>query len=346
MKKFLSLLLIVLIALPLVGCKAKYEKFTDYSFDSFDTVTTVIGFEKDKETFDKNAQKVKDWLLEYHKLYDIYKSYDGVINLYNLNRSQGKTVKVDNRIINMLLVAKELYKKTDGKLNAAMGNVLSIWHDYRTHGLNNPEAAALPNKSDLQDASRHINFDNVIINNKALTILIKDKSLTLDVGAIAKGYAAEMVAQKMKDEGMTGYILNVGGNVKIVGKRPDGQKWTIGIENPNNQSEQTYIEELELNSMSLVTSGSYQRFYTVNGKNYHHIIDPDTLYPAEYFASVSVLCEDSAIADGLSTTLFCLSYEEGKKLLEGFDDVCALWVTKDGKKLYSNGFENYCKSKS
>ena len=343
MKKILSLILIVLLSVPLTGCKKNYEKFTDYSFDSFDTVTTIVGYEEKKETFDKNAQKIKAWILEYHKLYDIYKSYDGVINLYNLNRSQGKTVKVDNRIINMLSVAKELYAKTDGKLNAAMGSVLSIWHDCRTRGIDNPASAKLPVKSQLQAAAKHISFDEVVIDSEAQTILIKDKNLTLDVGAIAKGYAAEEVAKKMADEGMTGYILNVGGNVRIVGKRPDSEKWSVGIENPDTSSDEPYIEELALDEMSLVTSGSYQRFYTVNGKNYHHIIDPDTLYPAEYFASVSVLCEDSAIADGLSTTLFCLPFDDGKKLLKNFDGVYAMWVTKDGQKLYSDGFENYCK---
>ena len=346
MKKFLSLILIVLLCPCFAGCNAKYQKFTDYSFDSFDTVTTIIGFEKDKKTFDNNAQKIKEWLLEYHKLYDIYKVYNGVTNLYTINHSQGKAVKVDKRIIDLLTLSKQLYKKTNGKLNAAMGSVLSIWHDYRTQGLNNPKTAALPDKKDLQVASRHISFEDVIINGNAQTVLIKDKSLTLDVGAIAKGYAAQEVAKKMEAEGITGYILNVGGNVKIVGNRPDGEKWTVGIENPNSSSDKPYIEELALDGMSLVTSGSYQRYYTVNGKNYHHIIDPDTLHPAEYFTSVSVLCEDSALADGLSTTLFCMTYEDGKKLLKNFDGVYALWVTKDDKKLYSNGFENYCKSKS
>lgn len=341
MKKFVSLLLIFLLALPLVGCKGKYEKFTDYSFDSFDTVTTIIGFENEKKFFDTNTKKIKEWLMEYHKLYDIYKSYEGITNLYTINHSQGKAVKVDSRIIDLLEYSKTLYQKTNGKLNVAMGSVLSIWHYYRTNGLNKPEEATLPNKDDLQAAAKHINFDDVVIDSTAQTVLIKDKKLTLDVGAIAKGYAAQKVAERMEAAGMTGYILNIGGNVKIVGTRPDGEKWAIGIENPDTTSDKPYAEELKLESMSLVTSGSYQRFYIVDGKNYHHIIDPDTLHPAEYFASVSILCEDSTLADGLSTTLFCLSYEDGKKLLKNFDSVSALWITKDGKKLYSNGFENY-----
>ena len=343
MKKLLSLFLVALLALPLAGCNAKYQKFTDYSFDSFDTVTTIIGFEKDKQVFDQNCQKIKAWLLEYHKLYDIYKAYDGVTNLYTVNRSQGTAVKTDSKIIDLLKYSKNLYTKTNGKLNVALGSVLSIWHDYRAQGLNDPANAVLPPIKLLKNAAPHTRFEDVIIDSAAQTVLIKDKSLTLDVGAIAKGYATEQVAKRMLDNGISGYILNIGGNVKIVGARPDGGKWAIGIENPDRSSSEAYVEELQLDKMSLVTSGSYQRFYTVNGKNYNHIIDPDTLYPAEFFASVSVLCEDSALADGLSTTLFCMPYEDGKKLVEGFEGVHAMWVTPNGEKLYSKEFKAYIK---
>ena len=152
------------------------------------------------------------------------------------------------------------------------------------------------------------------------------------------------MAEQMENSGMNGYLLNLGGNVKIVGKRDDGEKWQIGIENPDRTSAEAYAEEMELdNDLSLVTSGSYQRFYIVNGNNYHHIIDPETLLPAEYFTSVSVLCEDSALADGLSTALFCLNFEDGKKLLSQFEKVSVLWVTQGGKKLYYGDFEKYCK---
>lgn len=342
MKKLLSLFLIIFITLSVfTGCKARKEKFTDYSFDYFDTVTTVIGFEKNKETFDANFKKINGWIKEYHQLYDIYSTYEGVTNIYNLNHSQGKEIAVDSRIIDLLLYAKDLNKKSK-KLNIAMGSVLSIWHDYRSLALNDPTKALVPPDEILVSASRYTNLNDIIIDRKNGTVLIKDENLTLDVGAIAKGYTAQKVSEKMKASGMEGYILNMGGNVKIIGNRPDGKAWSIGIENPDTSSNQPYIETLSLNGdMSLVTSGSYQRFYTVQGKNYNHIINPDTLYPAEFFESVSVLCEDSALADGLSTILFCLPYEDGKKLVESLDNVHALWVTNEGEKLYSKGFKEY-----
>lgn len=147
----------------------------------------------------------------------------------------------------------------------------------------------------------------------------------------------------MEESGIVGYILNVGGNVRIVGSRPDGEKWKVGIENPDTENkEKPYAEYLLLDSMSLVTSGSYQRFYTVNGKNYHHIINPETLMPAEYFASVSVLTKSSAVADAYSTALFTMDYKKGRELIENTPDTEALWIMPNGEKRYSSGFEKYC----
>lgn len=325
------------------GCKPKSQKFTDYSFDYFDTVTTIVGFEQSEEDFKQNCEQIKSWLSEYHKLYDIYTLYNGVNNLCRINMSNGEAVTVQPPIIELLESSKELYKTTNGKLNIAMGSVLSIWHDHREYGLKNPEKATVPDLQLLEKANKHTEISKIIIDKQQSTVKLIDAEMKLDVGGIAKGYAAEQIAKKMEDAGISGYILNIGGNVKIVGNRPDGEKWTVGIENPDTQDTQNpYIEQLKLdNNMSLVTSGSYQRFYTVGDMNYHHIIDPDTLYPAENFKSVSVLCEDSGLADALSTALFCMTYEDGKKLIETTDNVYVMWVLDNGEKLYSNGFKNF-----
>lgn len=342
MKKILSLFLAV-ICLTFSACgksSIKKEKFTDYSFDYFDTVTTIVGFEKNKEEFLANCTVIKQKLEEYHKLFDIYTKYENLNNLAFVNESD-TPVAVDSIIIDMLEFSKEMYKKTDGKVNVAMGSVLSIWHDYRTSGLNEPQNAELPPIDQLNNAAKHINIDNLLINNN--TVYLGDSEMSLDVGAIAKGYAVEQTAIFMEESGIVGYILNVGGNVRIVGSRPDGEKWKVGIENPDTENkEKPYAEYLLLDSMSLVTSGSYQRFYTVNGKNYHHIINPETLMPAEYFASVSVLTKSSAVADAYSTALFTMDYKKGRELIENTPDTEALWIMPNGEKRYSSGFEKYC----
>jgi thiamine biosynthesis lipoprotein len=173
------------------------------------------------------------------------------------------------------------------------------------------------------------------------TVTITDPEMKLDVGAIAKGYAVEMVARALEEKGISGYILNIGGNVRAVGAKADGEPWTVGLENPMEDEDKPYIAYLSLTKEALVTSGSYQRYYVVDGKRYHHIIDPETLMPSEGFTSVSVLCESSAMGDALSTALFCMSLEEGMALVESLEDVEVMWVLTDGTKQASSGFPSY-----
>ncbi len=322
------------------GCEQS-KKYTDYSFDSFDTVTTIIGFEKSEDRFKDNAKKIKEWLYEYHQLYNIYNSYPNP-NLVNVNNSKGEYVAVDEKIIDLLNFSKDMHNLTNGEINIAMGAVLKEWHYCRENGLNDPANAKLPNNNTLKEVSLHTDINNLLIDSENNTVLLKDSNMRLDVGAIAKGYAVQKVADRMQSEGITGYLLNVGGNIKIVGERPDGKKWKVGIENPDSEDpDNPYIEYLSLENISLVTSGSYQRFYSVDNKNYHHIIDKDTLYPADYFLSVSVLCEDSGVADALSTALFCMPQSDGEKLINSLEETEAMWVLKNGTKIYSKNFKNY-----
>ena len=236
-----------------------------------------------------------------------------------------------------------MYELTNGKINVAMGSVLSIWHKYRNLGLSDPNKAELPPIEKLQEANKHIDFNKVIIDEENSTVFLSDPEMTLDVGAIAKGYAVERIARSLTEKGVTDVLLNVGGNVRTIGMGKDNEPWKVGIENPNleKQEEIPHIEYLKISDMSLVTSGSYQRFYEVDGKSYHHIIDPNTLYPGEKYLSVSVLTKDSGLGDALSTSLFLMDVEEGKKLVESLVDVEAMWVTPDGEQIYSEGFSNY-----
>jgi thiamine biosynthesis lipoprotein len=320
-------------------------KFTDYSFDYFDTVTTIVGYEDTKEEFDAACRQIKAELEVYHKLYTIYNRYEGMNNLCLINREgMNAPMSVDGRLLDMLGYAKEMYTATGGHMNVAMGSVLALWHQYRDEGMKSPEKAALPPMADLQAAAAHTSIDSLVLDTEQNTVFLADPALRLDVGAVAKGYAVEMTAQWMQKQGLTGYILNVGGNVRILGPQPEGKKWTVGIENPNTADEETpYVAYLELDSLSLVTSGSYQRYYMVEGKSYHHIIDKDTLMPGENFLSVSVLCPHSGQADAFSTALFTMPYEEGAALVAATEGMEAMWVLPDGEIRYSAGFQAYCR---
>jgi thiamine biosynthesis lipoprotein len=267
-------------------------------------------------------------------------------NLYTVNETQNgahRTVTLDERIIDLLLYAKEMHEKTRGNVNIAMGSVLSVWHEYREKGLDDPKNAALPPMDTLEQAALHTDIDLVEIDRENGTVTLPDPALRLDVGAIAKGYAVEMIAQALEANGTGSYVLNVGGNVRTVGSKPDGSPWLIGIENPDEYADDPYAEYIRLAGESVVTSGSYQRYYFVDGKNYHHIIDPETLMPAEGYLSVSVICKSSAEGDALSTALFCMSLEEGLALIDSIEGAEAMWILSDGEKHYSKGFDTYIK---
>lgn len=341
----ISVALCVLFCSFMISCDTQKQQFSAYSMDYFDTVITVTGYENSKEEFDKVAEDVMSRFEEYHRLYTIYNRFDGLENLCTINDlSNGKhrTVTVDKRIVDMLLFAKDMYTLTDGTVNVAMGSVLSLWHNYRNLGMDDPRNASLPPMEKLLEAAEHMDINNLVVDEQNCTVTLADPLMKLDVGAIAKGYAAECVARYMEEKGITGYVLNVGGNVCTIGAKPDGTPWTVGLENPDGGE---YIEYLCLNGQSVVTSGSYQRYYYVDGKPYHHIIHPDTLMPAEGFKSVSVICENSGLGDALSTALFCMPYEKGLELVESIPDVEVMWLTDDGVKMTSSGWNRFVKNK-
>ncbi len=333
-------LLLSVMAAP--SCASGPQRFSEYSFDYFDTVTTVTGYAESREAFDVIAADILEELGEYHRLFTIYHRFEGLENLCTVNElvdGRHRTVTVDERIIDMLLYAKDMYDLTGGRVNIAMGSVLSIWHDHREAGMDDPASATLPPMDKLRAAAEHTDIHDLVIDKEACTVTLTDPEMTLDVGAIAKGYAVEMVARSMEEKGISGFYLNVGGNVRTVGAKPNGEGWTVAIESPVEGGD--YLDRLVLTEESLVTSGSYQRYYLVDGKPYHHIIDPATLMPAVGYLSVSVLTPASSDGDALSTALFCMSPEEGMALVNALPNTEAQWVSADGTKHVSDGWADY-----
>ncbi len=340
-KRGVCILLIICSVILMTCCQMPKKKHTEYCFDYFDTLTTVIGFEGNKAEFDKWAKIAIDELGRYHRLFDIHHTYEGINNLATINNNAGGgAVSVDREIIELLEYCKAMYELTDGYVNAAMGSVLSIWHSKRKQAESTPSASSLPDKKDLEVAYKHASIADVIIDKENSTVTLADRDMRLDVGAIAKGYATERVARVLEERGLTGYILNVGGNVRAIGKGPDGA-FSVAIENPDTQDKsRPYIEYVGIESASVVTSGVYQRFFTVDGVKYHHIIDKDTLFPAKGYLSVSVITKDSGCADALSTALMCMEIEEGRALVSSLEGVYVMWVLDSGEQVYSEGFSN------
>ena len=287
-------------------------------------------------------ENIENLLKEYHRLYDIYDSYENINNLYTLNQEVGNEVVVDQKIIDLLNYAIDMYNQTSGMMNIAMGSVLKLWHDEREYASYHPNLEGkLPLMSDLEEAAKHTNILDIVIDDERNTVLLKDKLMRLDVGAIAKGYATEEIAKKLQSLGVSSYMLNVGGNIRLIGSKANGEKWKVGIQDPDESATNNNIAILELQDFAIVTSGSYQRYYYVDGVKYHHIIDPKTLMPENKYVSVSVVAKDSALADALSTALFNLSLDDGKALIKDLNDVYVMWIDMDNKIHYSSGFENF-----
>ena len=317
----LSLLSVLLLT---TGC-GTVKKYTFTDMTVFDTEAIVTGYDVSEAEFQKKAEGVFSLLKEYHRLYDIYNEYEGINNLCTVNLNRGKApVKVDERIIDLLEFAKEMYRETDGLMNIAMGSVTSLWHDFRESD------GALPTEQALEAAGAHTDIFCIVIDREGGTVFLSDREMSLDVGSCAKGYATECAAKFIEEQGWDNIALSIGGNVRTVGEKADGEGWSVGIQNPYDGDGEKVKLSRTVTDASCVTSGSYQRYRELDGVRYHHIIDGETLYPENRFLSVTVLCRDSGVADALSTALFNADEETGKKILSRFDAE-GIWIYPDGK---------------
>lgn len=340
--KFVHLVaLILLLALTLslfVGCNQKKDDEVVAKnrvfYDFFDTVCTIYDYSGGSEDdFRQAYTHFENRLNYYHQRFDIYHEYDGVNNIATINKNAGiAPVKVDAEIIEFLEFAVEMHRLTDGNVNISMGSVLSVWHEYRTHGVE------IPPMESLVEASGHTDISNMIIDRENSTVYLSDPKMSLDVGAIAKGYTAEKIAESLTEYGITSYVIDLGGNLRAIGTKKNGEKWKTGVQNPDTSADKPYVYYMHISDTSVVTSGDYQRFYTVDGKKYHHIIDKDTLMPSNYFASVTIVTKNSGRADALSTALFNMSYDEGLKLVSSICDTSVVWVKHNGEVL-TYGFD-------
>ena len=334
MKRIFCLLLTALLlsACTITAAEPEQKIYEATFLELFDTVTVIKGAAWSKDSFSQTATQIHDQLQEYHRLFDIYNDYEGVNNLKTVNDAAGSMpVEVDRKIMDLLLDCKSYYDLTGGKVNVALGGVLRLWHDARNDGINDPANANLPNEAALKAAAAHTDLNAVLIDEKASTVYITDPEVRLDVGAVAKGWSAQRVAESAPK----GLLISVGGNVCATGPKNSDTPWVVGVQNPSGGD---YLHTIYVSSGSVVTSGDYQRSYVVDGKVYHHIIDPATNYPSTYWRSVTVICEDSGLADALSTALFLLPLEEGQKLLSQCGAE-AMWVDADANQYYSPGFE-------
>ena len=345
MKKIIGILSLLLI---LVGCSKDKEKYTSTFYDTFDTQVLYVEYAESEDDFNKNAEFVKSEFERLHKLYDNYRTYDDVNNVKTINLSAGKEpVKVDEDLFKMIKFSMDNYDKVLGKTNIAMGKVLDIWHDIRENNKDKENSEIiLPKNEDLIEANKYTNIKNVILDEENMTIYITDPEMSIDFGAVAKGYAVELVAKKLEEKGIENASINAGGNVRTIGNPGGGRKtWGVALQNPDMQSKD-YLDVLYIEgSKSVVTSGDYQRYFIKDGKVYHHIIDPKTLWPSEQYAAVVVVTKDSGLADLLSTALYLSTKEEAEKIISNYEDeIGIIWADHNGNKTFTDNMKDLMQS--
>lgn len=321
LKYIIPLTIISILIIVFVALKNKEVKYNSNLF-YMDTYISINISSNNKKIAKQALEEAENLFEIYHNLTD---RYDSNSELYLLNNTNGE-VEVDERLYDLIRYSIDWYYKSNHLFNINMGSVIDVWKKYREN------QSGIPTKQELD---KNIDIDNIVLldNN---TIL--NKGANIDLGGIVKGYTTKLVGEKFKKLGINNYIINAGGNV-LVGKKSNQEKYKIGIESPLKDG--TIYQVVKGNNISVVTSGSYERFYEYEGEIYHHIINPKTLYPSNYMKSVTVVCKDSSMADILSTTLFLMPIEDGKKYIEEFEDVQAIWFDNDDNIIKSEGFSKY-----
>lgn len=304
-----SVVFLILAVWLVSGCQPRRE-FSDYYFDYFDTFTTFTAYAEDEETFKSYSDLVRSVLKSYHELLDPYHSYADTANLYVLNQSAGKgPVKIDSSLYAFLEFALDAYEISRHSVNIAMGPVTSLWREQIR-----ADRPAVPERTELERAAQYCDISGLRLDPQSQSAELLYEGMRLDAGALAKGYAVSMAEKALREAGCANALLSAGGNILCIGSVPGLNGWNVGIQNPDLSSPAGLYTTWLVKDGSVVTSGDYERYFELDGKRYHHIIDPLTLEPSSRYHSVTVRCADAAAADMLSTALFILPEEEGRQL--------------------------------
>jgi FAD:protein FMN transferase len=249
-----------------------------------------------------------------------------------INKSAGVSpVKVSSDTFDV--IEKSIYysELSGGKFDISSGGLVKLWDI-------GGENARVPSPEEIERELPLIDYRNIILDKQNSTVMLSNPQMMLDLGGIAKGYAADKVAEYLKSKGVKKAIVDIGGNLFLLGTSTENSPWNIGIKNPFSESRNEYIGSIQTVDSSIVTSGVYERFLESDGIRYHHILDPDTGYPSENeLMGVTISCKSSIDADGLSTSVFLLGLTDGMKLVESLDGVEAIFVTKSKEVYLSSG---------
>ena len=343
MKKVLTLLiLIVTLIIPQLGCNSQVNNpgigKSSYHLNTICAVTiySMDGVENLSET-----EQQKEALQLITDAFALCDDYEKILSktvkdsdVYRINHAGGQAVEVNPSTIEVVNKGLEYSRLSGGAFDITIGKVSDLWNFQEMDDEGN-HVGVIPEEGVISEAMNHVDYNCVIVEGN--TIRLTDPMAELDLGGIAKGYIADRVAEFLESKGVTSAVVDLGGNIVVIGEKgesidnPVGTEFKVGIADPNSEG---LLGLLECKDKTVVTSGTYERYFELDGKRYHHVLDTKTGYPADTdLLAVTIVADKghSVDCDGLSTSCLALGKEKGLKLIQGLDGVQAIFIDKDGK---------------
>ena len=334
MKKKETRTFLALLAVLFLGCmtavllrpkKTEPISRSDFLLNTFVTVTL----------YDTEDESLLDSCMELCRTYESrFSKTISTSEIYQMNHRQPEetTFSLSQDTADLIREGLEYSRLSDGAFDITIEPLSSLW-DF-TSG-----EAVIPEESAIQAAAARVDYRNLVLDGNTLTFLSPDT--TIDLGSIAKGFIADRLKEYLVGQGVKSAIINLGGNVLCIGEQPDGSPFLIGLQAPFEERNTIYAN-LEIHDLSVVSSGVYERHFVVDGKNYHHLLNPKTGYPYDNgLISVTILSSRSVDGDALSTTCFSLGLEKGLALVNFLDGIDAFFMTEDKEVHYSDGAEAF-----
>lgn len=292
------------------------QKESQIDFLAMDTYMTFSAYGDGAEEALQKAKK------EIQTLESEWSVTDKSSEIYAVNHSNGQSVTLSEETAEVVRFALDMAKETGGALDPTIYPVLTAW-GFTT------DKNRVPDNEEIQNLLKRVGYEKVEFNGQSIRL---PEGMELDLGAVGKGYAGDLAAGLVKEEGVTSALLNIGGNIQAIGSKPGGEDWRLAIQSPYGDGEAGI---LEVSDCAVITSGNYERYFTGDdGKTYGHIINPDTGYPVDNgLASVTIITKEGKKGDALSTSMFVKGLDGARdywKSHEGFDMI----LITDDREIY------------
>jgi thiamine biosynthesis lipoprotein len=307
------------------GSRAAVHKRSEMIMGTVVEITTVS---RDEPAADEAMTAA---FREIRRLDNLLSTYKESSAVSEVNRAAGRrAVAVGEEVLKLVGKALEVADLTEGGFNIAIGPAVTLWSV--------TDQPHLPSADEIEAVRPFVDVRRIRADGSENTLFLEQSGMRIDVGGIGKGYASDRAVAVLKQHGIAAGIVAVAGDIMTFGKKPDGRPWRVAIRHP--RRDDAPLTELDLSDEAVSTSGDYERYFIMDGKRYHHILDPKTLYPAAASQSVTIVAREAIWADALATGVFVMGPEKGMALIERLPNVEGLIVDQTGNIHVSTGLKS------